>query len=108
VNRKHLNTALGKSWSEEVFDAFVDVFREPDDEGEEVHSIYTKEAHSKKRSNDMHTVEIQKVNLGFIVTVGCKTFVFTDEQKMFEAISEYYSNQKAAERKYCEEVSNEP
>ena len=48
----------------------------------------------------MHNIVIEKTNLGFIVVVGCQTFVFENEKKMFDAIKEYFDNPEKAEKKY--------
>ena len=50
----------------------------------------------------MHKIVIEKANLGFIVVVGCQTFVFENEKKMFTAISEYHNNPEDAKKKYVE------
>ena len=48
----------------------------------------------------MHKIEINHVNLGYIVKVGCQTFVFTDPIVMADALKEYCQDPKAAEEKY--------
>lgn len=50
----------------------------------------------------IHEVKIKKVNQGFIISIGCQTFVSTDEKKMFEQISEYFEYPDEAEKKYVE------
>lgn len=48
----------------------------------------------------MHKIEINHVNLGYVVKVGCQTFVFTDPIVMADALKEYCQDPKAAEEKY--------
>ena len=55
-----------------------------------------------KMSTSTEVVQIKKVNQGFIITIGCQTFVATDEKKMFNALSEYFKDPKKAEEKYVE------
>jgi len=66
------------------------------------HVLELMEDNKKQRSKTMHSVIIKKVNQGFIITIGCQTFVATDEKKMFNALSEYFADPKEAEKKYCE------
>jgi hypothetical protein len=51
----------------------------------------------------MHEIKIKKVNRGFIVTVGCQTFVFEQEKELFTAISEYFKDPEKAKKKYINE-----
>jgi len=60
-----------------------------------------------KERKMFYNVEIEKVNNGFIVEVGCQEFVFNNEKEMFSALSEYYKDPKAAEEKYCAKKSKE-
>lgn len=43
---------------------------------------------------------INEVGNGFIVKIGCKTFVFETWQKAATAIGEYYKDPEKAEKKY--------
>jgi hypothetical protein len=54
------------------------------------------------KSMHIHEIKIKKVNRGFIVEVGCQTFVFENEKKMFDAMVEYWKEPAAAEAKYCD------
>jgi hypothetical protein len=48
----------------------------------------------------MHDISIKKVNRGFVVTVGCQTFVFEHDKDMFQAMRDYWKDPEAAEKKY--------
>jgi hypothetical protein len=48
-----------------------------------------------------HTVTIDKVENGFIVKVGCKTFVDNYWSSITQRLSEYWDDPIAAENKYC-------
>ena len=48
-----------------------------------------------------HDVVIKKVENGFIIRVGCKTFVATKWYDIYEDLAEYWTNPKAAEEKFC-------
>jgi len=51
-----------------------------------------------------HSVTIQKVVNGFIVTVGCKVFVFESFDSMLMAVKEYFENPEKAEKKYVDDI----
>ena len=55
----------------------------------------------------MEKVEINKVNGGYVVKVGCQVFVFTCSEKMFEALNLYWKDPKKAEKKYVDEIHAE-
>lgn len=46
-------------------------------------------------------VEITKVENGWIVKVGCKTFVSKDWEEISHGLKEYYDNPIRAQHKYC-------
>ncbi len=46
-------------------------------------------------------VRITKVTNGFIVSVGCKTFVAHSWQSVACALGEYWENPDKAQKKYC-------
>ena len=46
-------------------------------------------------------VEIEKVANGFVVTVGCKTLVFTNQLELNKAMALYWRDPVAAEKRYC-------
>jgi len=46
-------------------------------------------------------VSIRKVANGFIVEVGCRTFVFREWAEVAAALAEYWIDPVAAEKKYC-------
>jgi len=54
-----------------------------------------------------HTVHIDKVDNGFIVKIGCKTFVETywntdrDHEGLAQKLFQYFDDPIAAEKKYC-------
>ena len=50
----------------------------------------------------MHEVNIEKVNRGFIVRIGCQRFVFEDYKYMSDSIAEYFIDPKKAEEKFVE------
>ena len=45
--------------------------------------------------------EIRKVANGFIITVGCKTFVSKDWGEVATGLGEYWENPTVAEKKFC-------
>lgn len=47
-----------------------------------------------------HSVTIKKVNNGFIVEVGCKTFVSVRWQDVASALANYWTDPNEAERMY--------
>ncbi len=47
-----------------------------------------------------HEVKIEKVTNGFIVKIGCKTFVATSWHDLSKKLGEYWADPKAAEKKY--------
>jgi len=49
------------------------------------------------------TVGITKVSNGFIVYVGCKTFIAKTWTDVSEALALYYNNPEEARAKYCED-----
>lgn len=64
---------------------------------------------STDSSNDTESIQetkcypvgIKKADNGFIVRVGCKTFVETDWDKVQKALSEYWKDPLGAKRKWC-------
>lgn len=48
-----------------------------------------------------HEVKIEKVTNGFIVKIGCKTFVATSWPELSKKLGEYWADPKAAEKKYA-------
>lgn len=51
--------------------------------------------------NPFRQVTVQKVANGFIVVVGCQTFVAKTWTEASNGLSEYYKDPAAAEKKYC-------
>jgi hypothetical protein len=51
-------------------------------------------------STGTQAVRIIKVNNGFIITIGCATFVETDWKKVCNALKEYWDDPVKAEKKY--------
>lgn len=47
------------------------------------------------------TVTIDAAENGFVVIIGCKTFVETSWEKVSEKLLEYWIDPVAAEKKYC-------
>ena len=47
-----------------------------------------------------NTITTRKVDNGFIVTVGCVTVVFNTWTELRDALSLYFKNPAAAEKKY--------
>lgn len=68
----------------------------------------------KKKENKMvesrqygcEVATIKKVRNGFIVYVGCETFVATKWTDVAKALEDYYKDPVAAEKKYCKGVQN--
>ena len=56
----------------------------------------------------MREVIIRKANRGFIVVVGCQTFVFEAEASMLMAISQYFKDPHSAEKEYVDESFQTP
>lgn len=50
--------------------------------------------------NYYEDVKISKVVNGFIVAVGCKTFVSTSWKEVYTKLGEYWDDPAAAEKKY--------
>ena len=48
-----------------------------------------------------HTVTIDAAENGFVVIIGCKTFVETSWENVSEKLLEYWIDPVAAEKKYC-------
>ena len=46
-------------------------------------------------------VTVERVRNGFIVRVGCQTFVFTTWEEVQGALGEYWADPKKAAEKYC-------
>lgn len=51
--------------------------------------------------SETHKVRIEKVDNGFIVKVGCKTFVETSWDKVNKALDLYWKDPAKAEKRYC-------
>lgn len=47
------------------------------------------------------SVGIKQVENGFIVSVGCKTFVSQDWNAVSEGLKLYFENPEEAKKKYC-------
>jgi hypothetical protein len=65
--------------------------------------IMIKEFQEKWRSKEMYEdIKIKKTNGdgGFIIDVGCKTFVAKTEKELFKGLSEYWADPEKAEKKY--------
>lgn len=48
------------------------------------------------------TVRIHPIDNGYVVTVGCKTFVFETLEKLLDNLSAYYNNPEHVEMRYTE------
>lgn len=53
--------------------------------------------------NSTPDVIIKKVCNGFIIKVGCKTFVEKDWSKVADGLVLYWKNPSEAEKKFCKE-----
>jgi len=51
-----------------------------------------------------HSVTIQKVANGFLITVGCKIFVFESFDSMLMAVGDYFTDPEKAEKKYVHNI----
>ena len=51
----------------------------------------------------IYEVIITKAENGFIVRVGCKTFVFNEWSQVAAGLEEYYKDPIAARKKFCGE-----
>jgi hypothetical protein len=54
----------------------------------------------QKESSKSYAVNIEQMENGFFVEVGCKKFVFPDISDLLEAIDLYYSDYETAKKKY--------
>ena len=52
------------------------------------------------KSNDS-MVNILKVENGWVITIGCKTFVSKEWQEISDGLKLYFENPEEAERKFC-------
>ena len=52
-------------------------------------------------------VQIAKVSNGFIIRVGCKTFVSKTWDEAAVGLSLYFKDPNAARKQYCEDEKNE-
>lgn len=52
--------------------------------------------------DNCYDAEIKKVANGFVIKVGCKTFVAKNWQETSDGLSEYWKNPREAEKKYTE------
>lgn len=50
-----------------------------------------------------YDVNIRKVANGFIVVIGCKTFVFSTWKEISTGLALYWRNPNAAREKYCKD-----
>jgi hypothetical protein len=46
-------------------------------------------------------ISINKVANGFIIAIGCQTFVSETWEKVVEGLTDYYKDPIAAQKKYC-------
>ena len=51
--------------------------------------------------NSHYKVIIEKVNNGFIVKIGCATFVSKEWNEIGQGLAEYWKDPRAAEKKFC-------
>ena len=61
----------------------------------------------EKKMEEQYTVGIDQAENGFIVKVGCRTFVFREWSQASMAIGEYFDDPKAAQEKYCRKGKTE-
>jgi len=47
------------------------------------------------------SVVIQQVENGFLVTIGCKSFVFSNMEDVVTGVSMYFRDPEQARKKYC-------
>ena len=55
------------------------------------------------RSNQARRVEINQVNHGYIVNVGCQTLVFENMDTLIEKLTAYLKDPNAVEKKWMTE-----
>ena len=51
--------------------------------------------------SNLQEAKIRRVANGFIITVGCKTFVSKDWDEVATGLGEYWENPAVAEKKFC-------
>ena len=64
-------------------------------------AIETTYEETKTDLRDVHRVDIQRKENGFLVVVGCKSFVFSTMESLLSAIKLFYTDPKKAQEKYC-------
>ena len=50
---------------------------------------------------EFRDVNIERVENGFALTIGCKRFVSTSWEEVSEGLKLYFTNPKEAQKKYC-------
>lgn len=61
--------------------------------------VPTEDCHEPESSKN-YEVRIQKVENGFIVEVGCKTFVLTTTEELVNNLELFYTDFEAAKKKF--------
>ena len=61
-----------------------------------------------KGENKMYnTINIEEVNNGFILTVGCQKFIAKNKKELISGLTEYINDPEKAEEKYCKGNNDE-
>lgn len=48
----------------------------------------------------IHSINIEELDYGYILRVGCKSFAFIDKQLMLDYLTKYMDNPQEMENKY--------
>lgn len=48
----------------------------------------------------IHSINIEELDYGYILRVGCKSFAFVDKQLMLDYLTKYMDNPQEMENKY--------
>jgi hypothetical protein len=55
-----------------------------------------------KSSNKINTIEIEELNRGYIVRVGCQRFAFSQKEELVKKLTEYINEPYKTEKKWYE------
>ena len=61
---------------------------------------------SKHKEYDMHDIKIKPASNGWIVKIGCQTFVAEHKDHMIKEVSRYIDNPCEVEKEYMEKAKN--
>lgn len=53
-----------------------------------------------QEKHKINPINIEELDRGFVVRVGCQSMAFTDKEEMLKIITEYINNPKETQEKY--------